>query len=768
MPWPEASFTLELSDANGLLQPGFQDIQGCLNGSVRIGLEPLRRWLKSIQALGGIGPYGLWLEDVQGIGPWQFQFACRLPPGWKLCFELQLALDHEGQLLLSLAGLPHWLSRWFLTGILHYLLRPRLKNIHPFVSLGLGMAARPKGLRVWPYLAHLRLPLPEGHHFELQGFQAFSGHWRLEPGAQLALHFEHVRFTASSAAGQAHHSNWQNRDRIHLKVDSQPQPDGSLCCGLQGQLELQLNQEETRRIVLEGRSLGDLLEQVQLEAELEAQLQIYPDRHLSLESKHTWHLRQISVLGQRYAIEPARLSLSLHPEQGLQVQLGQEPPLIPLVPALSANALKLLIDGPAYLADILAAIAAARRSIDLESFLYFPGETTAQLTRALALKAAGLCERPDGLTPDPLAPHGLPVRVLFSNLELQPEASQPIFELFTHVSQTLETQILARPGWNDRRRQRYLRRLRFQLCPQACVEGVVRADHRKLLVIDGRQAWLGGINLGDKFLAQDSFHDLMVRLQGPAVRTVHQAFNANWQRITGLHPGPSQRPLNTRRLTQAAHRLKHPLMNCAVLLSDAETTEIHDALLTLIAGTTDYLWLEHAYFFHPATLAALQQALERGVELRLIFPEQSNIEIYNLTNLENLRLLMRHQRHLGCGAVRAWLYTGRPGQFTLMAHTKAICADGRIALLGSANLTPRSLASPFREAGRHGRAIFCNQEINLYVEDRDFVTQLETELFEPDAYQWSRPVDLAAVEARLEALGGTAALQNAQWQARLT
>ncbi|HEY9842393.1 MAG TPA: phospholipase D-like domain-containing protein, partial [Candidatus Obscuribacterales bacterium] len=163
-------------------------------------------------------------------------------------------------------------------------------------------------------------------------------------------------------------------------------------------------------------------------------------------------------------------------------------------------------------------------------------------------------------------------------------------------------------------------------------------------------------------------------------------------------------------------------------------------------------------------------ALERGVAIGIIVPEVSNIEIFNPTNTECIRQLMEHQQQTGKGKVTAWLYTGFAGEFSRMAHTKAITVDSRLAVLGSANLTPRSLQSPFKEVltGEADEHILFNQEIDLYVDDPAFVRRLERALFDEDIAHRSRRLDYAGVLARLEALGGARALQAAELGARLS
>ncbi|PIQ24055.1 hypothetical protein COW36_05920 [bacterium (Candidatus Blackallbacteria) CG17_big_fil_post_rev_8_21_14_2_50_48_46] len=779
-PLLEASLSLDLNDSNGFTQPGYQDIQGQLNGVLQMDRHFLSNWFISQQGrqLASSPFYDFRLLDVQFNQDGFFKFHGQAHALGLISshFELNLGIDESGALVLSLSRhfLPAPLLRKALEMLLSHLLETRINRRIPYFNLGLLFQHRGQELLILPCLHSISIPIREGNAISIHGLEDIHCVFRRDAHRNLQLVFDQVSFLGSSDPHGKRGIHWETSDQLHLEAEVQGWADGQMDFQAQGRIELSLNEEETQRIVLQGHHLSEMIQKVNLGVDIDTRVRLTAERQLEIQSRNSWQFRDISILGKNYKVEPTDLSISFDPGKGLEITIGPQN-LHPaeFQPETSSNALELLIDGPTYFQELLKQIRWARRNIELETFLYFPGKTTRHLTHELALKAAGLLHDANGLKINPLTARGIPVRVLFSNLELLPASSQPILDMFQETIQVLENLIHNQSGWNEYQRQRHLRALKRNFHFHSYVEGVARADHRKLLVIDGLKAWTGGINLGDKFLAEDSFHDLMVAFQGPAVRQAQEAFFDNWWRVNHTSPALGTGLRSLRRLEKearkGAHILKKPLSNAEVLLTDVHSTRIYEALIGLIHKAQSTIWLEHAYFYHLPTLEALKKALARDVQLKLIFPENSNIEIFNLTNTENLRILMETQAELGTGKIEAWLYQGRPGKFSGMAHTKALSVDGRYALLGSANLTPRSLHSPFLEAlsGGDQNPIFYNQELNLFIEDPHFVNELEKNLFLRDIQSFAKPISYTEVLSRLQALGGERALQAAQFQAKL-
>lgn len=789
-PLPEQAYAqgqlhLSLTDSNGFVQPGKADISGCLDGGFVLDRHALLHWLQQQAGRRWRLALGLWLELEQAVFDADGFPALYLHLHWSRTpfsrrFSCHLSLSETGALLLELRPF-YWPMHLIWRAVSTWLQQIFDEKIQqPITWLDLQLECLPEGsaLRLRPLLTGVLIPLREGNYLRLSDWQPLAGRFCRDAHRNLCWMFDQQTFEASSDPLGQRGQSWDQADQLELQMQMIAWRSGAYRVDLNGQLALHLSEAETRRIQLQGLTLSSHIQQLALDLTINSWAEVSPERHLTVQAQNAWQIKDLHVMGHRYQVDPADLLLRFDSRRGLELDFlqAQASPAGSYQPRLAPHALQLILGGPAYLEAMLQAISAARRWIDLESFLYFPGQTTRRLTQALALKAAGLCQSPTGqLQLDPDTPQGVPVFVLFSNLELTPEGSEPVLALFAEVKHDLLT-ALRRAPLSSRQRQQAARRLLKQLQYASYVEGVVRSDHRKLLSIDGELGFVGGINLGDKFLAHDSFHDLMVAFSGPALIKAQQAFMDNWWRVRGAtqpHPLPRSRATLARRVRRYARRWGCAPAAADILLTDARQSEIAWAIAHVIGRAREQIWLEHAYFYHPATLKALQLALQRGVTVRIIVPEDSNIGIFNPTNTDAIRALMQTQFCYGKGQVEAWLYTGPPentGQaFAHMAHTKAISVDQRYAVLGSANLTARSLQSPFKEAlaGDDQTHLFFNQEMNLLIEDPVFVKALDERLFAHDSQTAARRLTYADVLTRLQALGGLRALRAAENQARL-
>src|SRR5690606_14313357 len=142
-----------------------------------------------------------------------------------------------------------------------------------------------------------------------------------------------------------------------------------------------------------------------------------------------------------------------------------------------------------------------------------------------------------------------------------------------------------------------------------------------------------------------------------------------------------------------------------VLSTSRTGWQIEAALLELIGKAQDVIRLEHAYFEHEPIKQALLRALKRGVKLELRVSAFNDDTIFEIVNTANLLELMQAGQP---GQVTCWLYQGQGGKYDKMVHSKFLSADGKWAIVGSANLVPRSLHSPFTQAGQ---PVLFNQEL---------------------------------------------------------
>lgn len=216
-------------------------------------------------------------------------------------------------------------------------------------------------------------------------------------------------------------------------------------------------------------------------------------------------------------------------------------------------------------------------------------------------------------------------------------------------------------------------------------------NHRKLLVVDEGIAFTGGMNISNRYLTDDRrrlIRDLHFRITGPVVAQMASAFRRDWYVATTEKLSPGEVTAST------------GSARCRVI-SDGPDEDIDKLLLLLvsaIAAANERVCIMTPYFLPPRELSTtLEAAVIRGVEVDVILPVQSNLFFVDWASRHDMIYLIDH-------GVRIWL---SPPPFV---HSKLLLVDGIYALLGSANLDPRSLR--------------LNFEIGVEVFDRPLCAQL--------------------------------------------
>ncbi|CAN5627874.1 phospholipase D-like domain-containing protein [soil metagenome] len=227
--------------------------------------------------------------------------------------------------------------------------------------------------------------------------------------------------------------------------------------------------------------------------------------------------------------------------------------------------------------------------------------------------------------------------------------------------------------------------------------------HRKLLVVDGRVGFTGGVGIADlwKGNAQDPDHwrEAHFRIEGPAVAQMQMAFNDNWMKMTGdLLNGPEYFPP-----LEPAGEMKAHLF----IASPAGGSEsMHLMYLMAIAAATESIDLSASYFVPDALIIeALIEARQRGVRIRVLLPgEHIDSTTVKLASKGSWGELLE-------AGVEIHEYE------PTMIHVKLLVVDREMVSVGSTNFDIRS----FR----------LNDEASLNIYDRGFADHM-TQVFEQD------------------------------------
>lgn len=213
-------------------------------------------------------------------------------------------------------------------------------------------------------------------------------------------------------------------------------------------------------------------------------------------------------------------------------------------------------------------------------------------------------------------------------------------------------------------------------------------NHRKILAIDGRIAFTGGMNIAEEY--ENTWRDLMVRIEGPAVSGLNHILLEDWYFATGEDIGD---PSEGRELVLGSET------EVGVTSSGPDTEGwIHDAYFMAITQARRRLVIATPYFIPTqAILTALRTAGGRGVDVRLIVPSLSDVRLVMWASRSFYKPLVE-------AGVRIFEYP------SAMLHAKALIQDEDIASVGTANVDNRS----FR----------LNFEVCCFIADRKIVSEL--------------------------------------------
>lgn len=235
-------------------------------------------------------------------------------------------------------------------------------------------------------------------------------------------------------------------------------------------------------------------------------------------------------------------------------------------------------------------------------------------------------------------------------------------------------------------------------------------NHRKVLVVDGRVAFTGGMNIGDRHMVERPERgrrvvDLHARVLGPVVHDLRWAFAEDWRWTSGERLPPVAAP----------PRVAGDALCRVIADGPADDLERLAAIFVAAVSLADRrVRIMTPYFLPPRSLvSAMQTAALRGVEVTVVLPEKNNLPyVYWATRKMLWELLGR--------GVRVLL---QPPPFV---HTKLMAVDDDYVLLGSANVDPRSLRLNFelglevydrglaREVGEHFDVVIArSRELTL-------------------------------------------------------
>lgn len=347
------------------------------------------------------------------------------------------------------------------------------------------------------------------------------------------------------------------------------------------------------------------------------------------------------------------------------------------------NSVVLLLNGQEKFDDMFEAIRNAKESVHLEYFNFRNDSIANCLFDLLAEKAK----------------EGVEVRALFDSFG-NSSNNRP---LKNHHMKSI--------------RERGIEIFEFDPLAFPWVNHVWARDHRKIVVIDGRVAYTGGMNVADYYIhgteQVGEWHDMHCRIQGEEVNTLQTIFLRIWNKTAKQKVGGAKyyhacanADYITRNLkkdtTSTAFKKRLGIANREPGITPKVMRTFY---LTAINNAKDSIKLINPYFTLNGKLKrALKNAVKRGVKVEIMLSRNSDIPLTPDCGFYNAHKLMKQ-------GVTVWIFEGG------FHHTKIICVDGKFCTVGSTNLDARSLRFDYEE--------------NVVILDRETTHQME-QVFDND------------------------------------
>ncbi len=394
--------------------------------------------------------------------------------------------------------------------------------------------------------------------------------------------------------------------------------------------------------------------------------------------KFFWKMNHADIPQVKQKLETARGATELLRDDC--ISLTDKKRLSRIISAISPtyvtlnNRCRVLKNGTEKFEAVFAAIERARHHIHLEYFIVKNDEIGNELKKRLIAKAR----------------QGVKVRFLYDGLGSRKLGKQYLNELKGAGVQCAAFMPLTLPVPNT---------------------WVNYRNHRKILLVDGRIGFLGGLNIGDEYIdGGDRFsfwRDTHLEIQGDSLDILQGVFISDWQFTTGER-------IEEKEFFPERNSLGNQPVQIAASGPDGNWEAIHHAYFTAIATARENIFITTPYLVLDDSIAtALKAAALGGVDVKIVFPGKPDHRIVYWASRSYFTELLR---------AGVEIYQYQKG----FVHAKTLAVDSQVAVIGTANMDMRSFYYSF--------------EINAFIYDETIARQME-DLFRLDM-EHSIKVDL--------------------------
>jgi len=222
-------------------------------------------------------------------------------------------------------------------------------------------------------------------------------------------------------------------------------------------------------------------------------------------------------------------------------------------------------------------------------------------------------------------------------------------------------------------------------------------NHRKIVIIDGKIGFTGGLNIADRYLTGNKlgmWRDTFMKVQGPAVHGLQNAFLTDWffvsrQLLSGNRFFPPIPPCPD----------QNNVLQIVTSGPDSDWENIMQGIFVAITSATQYVYIQTPYFMPTdVIMAALQTAALGGVDVRVMMPERTDTFMTQSCSYSNITQSLE-------AGVKIYIYRNA------FMHSKAIVIDDQLSTIGSSNMDFRSYEQNF--------------ELNAFIYDEKIAKQLK-------------------------------------------
>ena len=322
------------------------------------------------------------------------------------------------------------------------------------------------------------------------------------------------------------------------------------------------------------------------------------------------------------------------------------------------NRAKILVNGKVTFEHIIAELEKAEKHIHLEYYIIDDDRIGNEIRKILIRKAR----------------EGLEVRVIYDDIGCWSLSDEYIVSLKTAGVQVFAFMPVRFPFFTNKINYR---------------------NHRKIIVIDGKIGFVGGLNIADRYISGSQelgpWRDTHLKIEGEAVYSLQSVFLLDWFFVSkkNIHDQDKYFPP----IENVSDRLLIQIVSSG---PDSDWASIMQTYFSAIATAKSYIYISTPYFLpNECILTALRTAALSGVDVRILLPEQSDSKLVHWSSFSNIGQLLD-------AGIKIYLY--RKGY----THSKLMIVDDVFCSIGTANMDIRSFDQNFEV-----NALIYDQRISI-------------------------------------------------------